>query len=137
MIRRPPRSTLFPYTTLFRSGFFSFVFEEAKEKTMVYVENFGSPNLSVKAYYQDEIVFEQSGFQFDFAGFYIEPKFDYLEVIVEDYGDPYPLVNIYLDEALERFDESYAKRSEQALIIDEFNNSNSYSPASNGKPINP
>src|SRR5260370_29434121 len=23
MIRRPPRSTLFPYTTLFRSGFFS------------------------------------------------------------------------------------------------------------------
>src|SRR2546427_6143563 len=25
MIRRPPRSTLFPYTTLFRSGFFAFV----------------------------------------------------------------------------------------------------------------
>src|ERR1039458_10665999 len=24
MIRRPPRSTLFPYTTLFRSGFFRF-----------------------------------------------------------------------------------------------------------------
>ena len=105
-------------------GFFSFVFEEAKEKTMVYVENFGSPNLSVKAYYQDEVVFEQSGFQFDFAGFYIETKFDYLEVIVEDYGDPYPLVNIYLDEALERFDESYSKRSEQSLIIDEFNNDN-------------
>src|SRR2546428_10184873 len=25
MIRRPPRSTLFPYTTLFRSGYFRFV----------------------------------------------------------------------------------------------------------------
>src|SRR5256885_10025632 len=25
MIRRPPRSTLFPYTTLFRSGFGSFI----------------------------------------------------------------------------------------------------------------
>src|SRR5258707_12086047 len=25
MIRRPPRSTLFPYTTLFRSGFFGLI----------------------------------------------------------------------------------------------------------------
>src|SRR5258708_19915256 len=29
MIRRPPRSTLFPYTTLFRSG--EFLFEEGKQ----------------------------------------------------------------------------------------------------------
>lgn len=103
-------------------GFFSFEFEEAKEKTMVYVENFGSPNLTVKAYYRDEIVFEQSGYQFDYAGFYIEPKFDYLEVIVEDSGDPYPLVNIYLDENLERYDAIYTNREQQALVIDEFNN---------------
>src|SRR3712207_3381433 len=33
MIRRPPRSTLFPYTTLFRSALFAF-----------YVANFGSYN---------------------------------------------------------------------------------------------
>src|SRR3712207_7133963 len=32
MIRRPPRSTLFPYTTLFRSLFFFFPFEEADGK---------------------------------------------------------------------------------------------------------
>src|SRR3712207_8145642 len=30
MIRRPPRSTLFPYTTLFRSA--AFFFEQAKEE---------------------------------------------------------------------------------------------------------
>src|SRR3712207_6983866 len=29
MIRRPPRSTLFPYTTLFRSNVFSIIFSEA------------------------------------------------------------------------------------------------------------
>src|SRR3712207_6871041 len=32
MIRRPPRSTLFPYTTLFRSEFFENKVREAKEK---------------------------------------------------------------------------------------------------------
>src|SRR5438874_3805876 len=35
MIRRPPRSTLFPYTTLFRSGLFLFVprgFKEFKQE---------------------------------------------------------------------------------------------------------
>src|SRR3712207_7750339 len=36
MIRRPPRSTLFPYTTLFRSAWFcnscGHVFEESKKK---------------------------------------------------------------------------------------------------------
>jgi len=31
MIRRPPRSTLFPYTTLFRSGEFKAVRSEMKE----------------------------------------------------------------------------------------------------------
>src|SRR3712207_7667988 len=30
MIRRPPRSTLFPYTTLFRSGLFRLVEEECR-----------------------------------------------------------------------------------------------------------
>src|SRR5258708_10715440 len=30
MIRRPPRSTLFPYTTLFRSQIFFFIEEEPK-----------------------------------------------------------------------------------------------------------
>src|SRR3712207_7113017 len=29
MIRRPPRSTLFPYTTLFRSRFFSSIYQRA------------------------------------------------------------------------------------------------------------
>src|SRR5258707_9567839 len=33
MIRRPPRSTLFPYTTLFRSGAVSFV-DEGVEKVL-------------------------------------------------------------------------------------------------------
>src|SRR5256885_6355699 len=32
MIRRPPRSTLFPYTTLFRSGFVSSAAEPPKGK---------------------------------------------------------------------------------------------------------
>src|SRR3712207_8475382 len=32
MIRRPPRSTLFPYTTLFRSGLCQFDEQRAKER---------------------------------------------------------------------------------------------------------
>src|SRR5258708_11685893 len=31
MIRRPPRSTLFPYTTLFRSSFSEALWEEARD----------------------------------------------------------------------------------------------------------
>src|SRR5258708_22289491 len=37
MIRRPPRSTLFPYTTLFRSGTevkFAFILKDAHGKTL-------------------------------------------------------------------------------------------------------
>src|SRR5256885_11368529 len=37
MIRRPPRSTLFPYTTLFRSGEPVFVIERSAPLTMVVV----------------------------------------------------------------------------------------------------
>src|SRR3712207_7789661 len=33
MIRRPPRSTLFPYTTLFRSKAVARIFEEAEQAT--------------------------------------------------------------------------------------------------------
>src|SRR3712207_7190165 len=33
MIRRPPRSTLFPYTTLFRSDFFCMVGKPSRNKT--------------------------------------------------------------------------------------------------------
>src|SRR2546430_4546049 len=32
MIRRPPRSTLFPYTTLFRSGYVQLVGDESPER---------------------------------------------------------------------------------------------------------
>src|SRR3712207_8809675 len=32
MIRRPPRSTLFPYTTLFRSGIRPMTLEQAKQR---------------------------------------------------------------------------------------------------------
>src|SRR3712207_7908745 len=34
MIRRPPRSTLFPYTTLFRSGTITFVNDDDREHTV-------------------------------------------------------------------------------------------------------
>src|SRR6266496_5974699 len=34
MIRRPPRSTLFPYTTLFRSVFFSTIYTDSPAKTI-------------------------------------------------------------------------------------------------------
>src|SRR3989449_5611921 len=37
MIRRPPRSTLFPYTTLFRSGFTALVYEVAWTRLLALV----------------------------------------------------------------------------------------------------
>src|SRR5258707_2798312 len=37
MIRRPPRSTLFPYTTLFRSGFFAIQKREFRYKNASFV----------------------------------------------------------------------------------------------------
>src|SRR2546430_5656762 len=38
MIRRPPRSTLFPYTTLFRSGFISRVRPDGAVENLKFVE---------------------------------------------------------------------------------------------------
>src|SRR5438105_15150321 len=39
MIRLPPRSTLFPYTTLFRSGMVDAGFENQKELTKMQLDN--------------------------------------------------------------------------------------------------
>src|SRR2546430_12387290 len=39
MIRRPPRSTLFPYTTLFRSG----IFVPPHQRRMLYTQALGRP----------------------------------------------------------------------------------------------
>src|SRR2546426_7069359 len=41
MIRRPPRSTLFPYTTLFRSRYFSLVIERIGRRTVAAVKIVG------------------------------------------------------------------------------------------------
>src|SRR3712207_7850829 len=38
MIRRPPRSTLFPYTTLFRSLMYENIFERTREDTNSNIE---------------------------------------------------------------------------------------------------
>src|SRR3712207_9197525 len=46
MIRRPPRSTLFPYTTLFRSGI------EDKVKGL----GFGADDYLTKPFHKDELV---------------------------------------------------------------------------------
>src|SRR2546430_6874931 len=43
MIRRPPRSTLFPYTTLFRSLSLTFMFSGSKPTTMEANECASSP----------------------------------------------------------------------------------------------
>src|SRR3712207_8327302 len=47
MIRRPPRSTLFPYTTLFRSH----VFFQVQERTdgCVLIQGFGGKGLTLRA----------------------------------------------------------------------------------------
>src|SRR2546426_3535914 len=44
MIRRPPRSTLFPYTTLFRSGFTSTALGAVTERRAVPYRRHGSPS---------------------------------------------------------------------------------------------
>src|SRR2546430_5868794 len=38
MIRRPPRSTLFPYTTLFRSGYASHAMNDAYKRCREYLD---------------------------------------------------------------------------------------------------
>src|SRR3712207_8294987 len=46
MIRRPPRSTLFPYTTLFRSGSL-LAFNDARPRTRIVLPAPGAPLLEV------------------------------------------------------------------------------------------
>src|SRR2546429_2573676 len=59
MIRRPPRSTLFPYTTLFRSPPFTVVKNEQREgqtnwrDLLSYVKNEGKKDSSVQRYKGD------------------------------------------------------------------------------------
>src|SRR3712207_8839866 len=60
MIRRPPRSTLFPYTTLFRSNYFPFVGANfiLRLKVLIYVDVQAFfrqvANMSKTAFYRSE-----------------------------------------------------------------------------------
>src|SRR3712207_8553647 len=56
MIRRPPRSTLFPYTTLFRSGRFLGEFSD-DESILVVLKNgdFYITNFDANNHYEDNI----------------------------------------------------------------------------------
>src|SRR2546422_8539416 len=59
MIRRPPRSTLFPYTTLFRSGVVDEVAKTLRDKNGIHIARSGVFKLV-------EIVIGQGLFQRDF-----------------------------------------------------------------------
>src|SRR2546429_8550416 len=52
MIRRPPRSTLFPYTTLFRSGVRARLGDVAKVK-QIFLPTIKLPKVSTVGVYQD------------------------------------------------------------------------------------
>src|SRR3712207_6985937 len=56
MIRRPPRSTLFPYTTLFRSGYV-LVEEYVSNDGYIYANVYGVPN-NIKVEMSSEPVWE-------------------------------------------------------------------------------
>src|SRR3712207_8468581 len=60
MIRRPPRSTLFPYTTLFRSTYYyaKEVFRILKEDFLSYLKDNCNINLT---YEQQQVVFNVKG----------------------------------------------------------------------------
>src|SRR3712207_8961735 len=55
MIRRPPRSTLFPYTTLFRSRFFLARHQAADERKFCASNPSSIPRESCKGYYQEKV----------------------------------------------------------------------------------
>ncbi|MGL4373049.1 MAG: YfhO family protein, partial [Turicibacter sp.] len=105
-------------------GYYEFEFDEIKENVMIYLENFGSPNLHVVAYLDDEQVYEEEMYQFDFAGSYINVPFNKLAITVKTVNDDFGLgwLNIYLDEKLERYDPIYEDRLNESLNIIEFNN---------------
>src|SRR2546426_7292530 len=50
MIRRPPRSTLFPYTTLFRSSFNSLQFRRKEHRAFVPRQGFLALNWSARSF---------------------------------------------------------------------------------------
>src|SRR3712207_7166671 len=49
MIRRPPRSTLFPYTTLFRSGPIAVAVKDVVDRGAVYLSHAGNLNHEIPA----------------------------------------------------------------------------------------
>src|SRR3712207_8550643 len=61
MIRRPPRSTLFPYTTLFRSTeFYSDVFERGNWRTIPSIVG-GGMFADIGSHYQDLMLWVGNG----------------------------------------------------------------------------
>src|SRR3989454_10332472 len=75
MIRRPPRSTLFPYTTLFRSGLEVAAFESRRAKeTAALISNYGGiPRVGPS---MREVPLEENVAAFDFAEKLLGGKLD-------------------------------------------------------------
>src|SRR3712207_9004936 len=61
MIRRPPRSTLFPYTTLFRSGGFTGVVRLLRDRVEIHGHKAPSSHGLVEAFLQFQDVFGRRG----------------------------------------------------------------------------
>src|SRR5256885_7104045 len=64
MIRRPPRSTLFPYTTLFRSVIILIAMAVPAARTLVEIEDTTRTQLTIKV----------TGFQWGWQYDYLDPK---------------------------------------------------------------
>src|SRR3712207_6506873 len=108
MIRRPPRSTLFPYTTLFRSGRFLGEFSD-DESILVVLKNgdFYITNFDANNHYEDNI---------QLIGKW-NPHKVWTAVLFDADNDGYPYVKRFLMEATKRHQNYIGDNADSKLVL--------------------
>ncbi|MEG0660357.1 MAG: YfhO family protein [Anaerorhabdus sp.] len=101
--------------TLSSSNVRVYDFAEDVNNSIIYIENYGIPNVLVDLYYRDEIVDTYDFWQFNYVDFYVDQPIDKIVITGEDIYGSGTEINLYIRENMDSYTKQFEKLTENKL----------------------